>query len=135
MEGPTKNIFSRRDIKVTPVIQKALEAQMAIYEKFKGEYLFSDSNGRRILPASLRKQIWLPALKKANVQFREMKQTRHSFATIALSCGESPLWIAKTMGHRDTNMIIKVYGKYVENASGSKDGTMLNAVYQFATGK
>lgn len=134
MEGPTKNIFSRRDIKFTPVIRKALEAQIVIYEKFKGEYLFADSNGRMILPASLRKQVWIPALEKANIQFREMKQTRHSFATIALTCGESPLWIAKTMGHRDTDMIIRVYGKYVENASGSKDGTMLNAAYQFATG-
>ena len=71
---------------------------------------------------------------EGNIQFREMKQTRHSFATITLSCGENPLWIAKTMGHRDTSMIIKVYGKYVENASGSEDGAMLNAVYQFATG-
>jgi integrase len=62
-----------------------------------------------------------------------MKQTRHSFATMALSCGENPLWIAKTMGHRDTDMIIRVYGKYVENASGSKDGSMLNAAYKFAT--
>ena len=134
IEGPTKNIFSRRDIKFTPVIRKALEAQMAIYEKFKGEYLFPDLNGHRILPASLRKQVWIPILKKASIQFREMKQTRHSFATIALSCGESPLWIANTMGHRDTDMIIRVYGKYVENALGSKDGTKLNAAYQFAKG-
>jgi hypothetical protein len=31
-------------------------------------------------------------------------------------------------------MIIRVYGKYVENALGSKDGTMLNTAYQFAKG-
>jgi integrase len=43
-----------------------------------------------------------------------MKQTRHSFATVALSCGESPLWIAKVMGHRNTEMVIKVYSKYIE---------------------
>jgi integrase len=132
MEGPTKNIFSRRDIKFSPEIHKALKAQLAIYEKFKGEYFFCDPNGCGILPASLRKMVWVSALKKSNMTFREMKQTRHSFATIALSCGESPLWIAKTMGHRDTDMIIRVYGKYVENASGSKDGIMLNAAYQCA---
>ena len=57
---------------------------------------------------------------------REMKQTRHSFATVALSCGENPLWIAKVMGHRNTEMIIKVYGKYVENAGISNDGSALN---------
>lgn len=58
-----------------------------------------------------------------------MKQTRHSFATNALSCGENPLWIAKVMGHRDTDMIIKVYGKFIENASGHKDGIHLDAIY------
>jgi len=40
------------------------------------------------------------------------------------------LWIAKVMGHRDTNMIIKVYGKYVENLSGSEDGLNLDAIYR-----
>ncbi len=69
-------------------------------------------------------------MKKAGLKYREIKQTRHSFATNALSCGESPLWIAKVMGHRDTDMIIRVYGKYIENASGFKDGTNLDAIYQ-----
>lgn len=134
MEGPTKNDYSRRDIKFSPEIHEALKAQKVIYEKFKGEYFFCGHDGNNILPASLRKMVWLPALKKAGLPFREMKQTRHSFATIALSCGESPLWIAKTMGHSDTDMIIRVYGKYIENALGSKDGKKLNAAYQFAKG-
>ncbi len=29
------------------------------------------------------------------------------------------------MGHRDTNMIIKVYTKYVENSINNKDGTIV----------
>jgi len=57
-----------------------------------------------------------------------MKQTRHTFATIVLGCGENPLWIAKVMGHRDSNMIIMVYSKYVENV-GSEDGLNLDAIY------
>jgi integrase len=59
-----------------------------------------------------------------------MKQTRHSFATVALSCGESPLWIAKVMGHRNTEMVIKVYSKYIENAGRSTDGALLNEILQ-----
>ena len=133
IEGPTKNIFSRRDIKFTPVIRRALESQMPINKKFNSEYFFCSPEGKRISPQNLGRRAWYPALKTASIRFREMKQTRHSFATIALSCGENPLWIAKTMGHRDTDMIIRVYGKYVENASGSIDGSMLNAAYKFAT--
>jgi len=55
-----------------------------------------------------------------------MKQTRHTFASIALSCGESPLWIARVMGHRNMDMIIKVYSKYIVKASGAEDGEFLN---------
>jgi integrase len=60
-----------------------------------------------------------------------MKQTRHSFATNALMAGENPLWIAKVMGHRNTEMIIRVYGKYIEEAgSHSSDGNRLSQFYQ-----
>jgi len=135
MEGPTKNKHSRRSIKMTPVMYNALKAQRTIYEKFKGEYFFCSPEGNMVHPPNLARRAWVPALEAAKLQFREMKQTRHTFATIALSYGESPLWVAKVMGHRDTNMIIKVYGKYVEDASGSKDGTLINAAYQCAMGK
>lgn len=64
-----------------------------------------------------------------------MKQTRHTFATIALSCGENPLWIAQVLGHRNTDMIINVYGKYMEKARGPMDGGLLNQVFQGANGK
>jgi len=90
--------------------------------------------GQRIGRSHLRQKVWSPVLKKAGVRYRAIKQTRHSFATNALSCGENPLWIAKVMGHRDTDMIIKVYSKYIENAGGPppQDGTNLNAIYQEA---
>jgi integrase len=49
-----------------------------------------------------------------------------------MSFGENPLWIARVMGHRDTNMIIRVYSKYIEDACGSKDGTLINSAFQSA---
>lgn len=54
---------------------------------------------------------------------REMRQTRHSFATNALIYGD-PLCIAKVMGHRNTNMIINVM-KLIEDAKGTTDGSLL----------
>lgn len=132
MEGRTKNRYSRRSIKMTPVMQEALKAQQSIYDRFQGEYFFCSPEGGMILPQNLRKRAWIPALVAANLRFREMKQTRHTFATLALSCGENPLWIAKVMGHRDTNMIIRVYSKYIEDVSGSKDGTLINSEFQRA---
>jgi integrase len=57
-----------------------------------------------------------------------MRQTRHSFATNALIYGD-PLWIAKVMGHRNTNMIINVYMKLIEDAKGTTDGSLLAKAY------
>ena len=77
----------------------------------------------------------MPTMKKAGLKYREMKQTRHSFATNALSIGENPLWIAKVMGHRDTDMIIRVYGKYIENAGKQEDGAKFDGIYKGIMGK
>ena len=130
VEGRTKNRYSKRVIKLTPSMIQALKVQKKIHDQFKCEYFFCSTNGERVDPSNLRRRFWVPALDKAGIELREMKQTRHSFATNALSCNESPLWIAKVMGHRNAEMIIKVYGKYIEDATGVKDGSNLDAIYQ-----
>jgi integrase len=128
MEGNTKNRYSRRTIKLTPSMYCILEEQKKIYDQFKEKYFFCSTNGGMVHPSNLRRNAWRPALEKAGLKIREIKQTRHSFATVALSCGENPLWIAKVMGHRNTEMIIKVYGKYIENAAGTEDGCRFDQV-------
>jgi integrase len=50
-----------------------------------------------------------------------MKQTRHSFGTYHLSKGTNPLKIAKVMGHRDAEMVLKVYGKYIDDGVAIDD--------------
>jgi integrase len=135
MIGKTKNKYSRRKIRLLPVMRNALEEQKKIYDKIKGDFFFSSPTGAMVDTSHLRQRVWRPALKHAGLDYREMKQTRHSFATNALSCGENPLWIARVMGHRDTDMIIRVYGKYIENFSGTKDGNSLNDFYKGNTKK
>jgi integrase len=110
---------------------EALEEQKVLHHDLgQPEYFFCTATGCRIQTRNLRYKIWLPALKKAGFNRRKMHQTRHSFATNSLSCGENPLWIAKVLGHRNTDMIIKVYSKYVENHNGSTDGHRFDNLYQ-----
>jgi integrase len=110
----------------TPSMRNPLDAQMEIQSRLGSEFLFCTPRGKRINRNNLRQRVWNPALKRACVPPRDMKQMRHSFATNALMAGENPLWIAKVMGHRDTDMIIRVYGKYIEETSGnSQDGQHL----------
>ncbi len=129
--GKTKNQYSLRTINLLPVMLDSLLEQKKILTHLDSfEYFFCTETGSRIHPSNFRRRIWIPALREAGLEIRDMRQTRHSFATNALSCGENPLWIAKVLGHHNTDMIIKVYSKYIERSSGSNDGSAFNYLYQ-----
>jgi integrase len=130
IEGPTKNKYSRRTIKLNDIMFESLQRQKVFSDKFDCEYFFCTELGTPIYLSNLRRDIWLPASKKAQLEIRALKQTRHTFATIALSCGENPLWIARVMGHKNTEMIIKHYTRYVENVTQTNDGNAMNNLYK-----
>ena len=50
-----------------------------------------------------------------------MYQTRHTFASLMLSHGEDPLWIARMLGHTTLQMVFQHYGKFIRNRA-RKDG-------------
>ena len=130
IEDKAKNRYSRRTINLLPVVREILDAQMAICNDLGSNYLFCTPQGTQVQRDNLRGRVWEPALKKAGVPYRPMMQTRHSFATTALSLGENPLWIAKVMGHSTTRMVIDVYARYIENLNGTVDGGKLNDAYK-----
>lgn len=49
-------------------------------------------------------------------------QTRHTAATLWLGAGENPEWIARQMGHTTTEMLFRVYSRYVPNLT-RQDGS------------
>lgn len=135
IEGGTKNRFSRGILPRLPGMMEALKSKEPIYRQFKGDYFFCNTAGGRIDNANLYHQVWIPALKRAGLEPRELRQTRHTFASIALALGETPGFVSKIMGHRDTEMIFKVYGKFVADAGMTKDGEALAKAYEKAFGK
>ncbi len=52
-------------------------------------------------------------LAKAKVRHRGINQCRHTFASQALSCHVNMEWLARQLGHADTTMIKKHYGKFI----------------------
>jgi integrase len=74
--------------------------------------------------------MWLPALKKAGVRYRRPYQTRHTYASMMLTAGESPIWLANQMGHADTGMIFRIYGRLIPDAVPEAGG---KAVEMFST--
>jgi len=73
-------------------------------------------------------QIYKWAIKKAGVRYRYPYQTRHTYASMMLSAGEHPMWVAKQMGHRDWTMIARRYGRWMPDADASA-GSRAEALY------
>ena len=121
VEGPCKNNYRRRTIKLYSKMLTTLKDQKNIYSKFGCEYFFCSPTGSRFNSSNVRKNVWIPALKSAGVKYREMKQTRHSFATYPMPRGKNPLHISKVMGHRNAEMVIKVYSRYIDDERGIDD--------------
>lgn len=57
---------------------------------------------------------WAPALRLLELRHRNLYQTRHTFASTLLSANVNPLYVAKQMGHKDTTMITRSYGRWIE---------------------
>lgn len=61
------------------------------------------------------REVWVSPVKKSGLPFRRMYETRHTFASWALAAGESPEWVARTLGHVNTSMVYKTYGRFIPN--------------------
>ena len=70
----------------------------------------------------------VPAMEKSGLPFRRMYETRHTFASWALSKGETPEWVARTLGHVDTTMVYRTYSRYIPNLT-RKDGSALEEMF------
>lgn len=59
---------------------------------------------------------WKRTLQLAKVKYRNPYQTRHTYASMMLTAGESDRWVAAQMGHSDVGMINQIYGKWIADA-------------------
>jgi len=130
----TKTRSSKRTVKLLAPAREALEAQKA-HTFLAGKHVFH--NPRTDEPwqgdGPIRKTLWEPALKRAGVRYRYPYQTRHTYASMMLSAGEHPMWVAKQMGHADWSMIRRRYGKFMADAA-PEAGNKAEALFDSAAG-
>jgi hypothetical protein len=61
-----------------------------------------------------------------------MYECRHTFAPSALVAGKTPEWVARTLGHVDTSVVYKTYGRYIPNLT-RQDGSAFEKLYSEST--
>jgi integrase len=129
IEGPPKTTSSYRDI---DMLDPLFEALWTHRQKAPAgaTYVFPGKTGRPLEVNNLRKRAWYPALSVAGLRRRTMYQTRHTFASLMLSSGEDPLWVARMLGHTGLEMIFKHYGKFIRDRSRRDGGRFLEGLRQ-----
>ena len=121
-----------RDVKILPPAAAALTRQKALTRMLHREvfldlghdapYALAAFPGKlRHYPATHRpfadhkalRRRWQRACAAAGVRYRFPRQLRHTYASWMLGAGESPLWVAKQMGHADSSITLRVYAKWI----------------------
>lgn len=124
-----KTDAGRREIKLLAGALEALQAQKQHTWLAGAEVFQNPQTGKRWAgDQPIRKTLWTWALKRGGVRYRYPYQTRHTYASMMLSAGEHPMWVAKQMGHADWTMIARTYGKWMPDADRDA-GSRAEAVF------
>jgi len=76
---------------------------------------------------------WKRDLIKANLDYRPIYHTRHSFASLMLSNNEDILWVSNMLGHTDSTMTLSKYSRYIKRDKKKRGQFLNNSVFQIVT--
>lgn len=134
-EEYTKTDSSQREIQMSEMVFSALKEQ----QKGTGHlsaFAFCNRDGKPLDSNNFTKRVWYPLLRYLGLSPRRPYQTRHTAATLWLASGENPQWIARQLGHSSTEMLFKVYSRFVPNLT-RRDGSAFERLVSgtFGTGQ
>ena len=117
----TKTDGSQREIPMLTPVFDALQIQFENTGSLS-EYVFCNSLHQPLDHNNVTKRVWYPLLQHLGMKKRRPYQTRHTAATLFLASGENPEWVAKVLGHSSTEMLFRVYSRYIPNLT-RQDGS------------
>ncbi|WQT51208.1 site-specific integrase [Helicobacter pylori] len=103
-----KNKPSIREVDLLEPVEKILK-ELKESEPDTKKFVFIDMPKR----SSLFQRHFKKLLKALNLKDRKLYTTRHTFASLMLSQGEEPMWVSKTLGHKDLNTTYSAYSHYI----------------------
>ncbi len=120
-EEYTKTDGSQRDIQMSQLVYDALREQEQ-GTRALSKFVFCNRDGKPLDYKNVTNRVWKPLLRHLGFKIRRPYQCRHTAATLWLASGEAPEWIARQLGHTTTEMLFRVYSRYVPNLT-RRDGS------------
>ena len=107
---------SIRQVKILTPVAQALKSQKRLTYLSSKFVFLNPRTGNQWNLGKLYK-IWTANLKKLEMKHRKLYQTRHTYASMMLSSGESVMWVSEQMGHSDWVMVSRVYAKWIPSTN------------------
>lgn len=126
--GGTKTYGSDRTIQMSDRVYQAFLQQKSL-NNGKSDFVFCNRDGGPLDYRLVNNRVWHPILRFLGLKSRRAYQTRHTAATLWLSAGENPEWIARQLGHSTTEMLFRVYSRYIPNVT-RRDGSAFEAMLE-----
>lgn len=109
-----KTAAGRREVDLNKAATEALHAQRALSPDGGGRiWLNPSTRAPWTTDAQLRKTLWQPLCKRAGIKYRNPYQVRHTYASVLLTAGHNPWYVAAQLGHEDVEMVFRTYGKFI----------------------
>ena len=131
-EEYTKTDSSQRDIQMSQLVYDALKTQAQATGKLSA-FVFCNRDGNPLDHKNVTNRVWYPLLRHLGLKKRRPYQCRHTAATLWLASGEAPEWIARQLGHSITEMLFRVYSRFVPNLT-RRDGSAFERLIAGALG-
>ncbi len=81
------------------------------------ELVFFNSNQNPYDINNLRKQVFFRILDKAGLRRIRIHDLRHTYASILLENGESPVYVKEQLGHHSIKITVDLYGHFIPGAN------------------
>ena len=108
--GATKTDRSVRLIDMVPAVRQAL---LALPSRTKGRLVFSGTDGGMFSRSNM-KHAWHRTIKATSLRRIRPYDLRHTFASLLITAGKNPLYIARQMGHYSAGVTLDPYGHLME---------------------
>jgi len=76
-------------------------------------WVFCNETGGLLDPDNLRKRVFYGLLKAAGMRHLRFHDLRHTFASLLLQQGESPVYVKEQMGHSSIQVTVDLYGHLI----------------------
>jgi integrase len=125
VETSPKTKSSIREIDILDVLVPYIKEHLEIHPN--NEYLFETRHKSPYYSANqLSRLYWEKSLKRLNIKFRNLYQMRHTFASMMISSGEDILWVSSMLGHKNSNITLSTYAKFVKNTKKQRGAFLLD---------